>query len=115
MRELVAGNEHLFQQPDFIKENSKGVKELVAGNEHFFSSQSSSKKTEVEKEKHHTTKSGLINPQVSSCSLTQKGEHQNRMLVMLRKKALDNGLQDSNILKEEPTANVNSYFLVSYW
>jgi hypothetical protein len=30
------------------------------------------------------------------------------MLVMLRKKALDNGLQDSNILKKEPTANNNS-------
>ena len=36
MRELVAGKEHLFQQPDFIKENSKRVKELVAENEHFF-------------------------------------------------------------------------------
>ena len=90
MRETVAGNVHLFQQPDFIKENSKGVKELVAGNEHLF------QQPEFIKE-NRGGKGKMPRKDKSSRSLPQKGEHQIRMLVMLRKKALDNGLQDSNI------------------
>jgi hypothetical protein len=38
------------------------------------------------------------------------------MLVMLRKKALDNGLQDSNIYwRRNQQRTWTVYFLVSYW
>jgi len=36
MRDLVAQGEHLFQQPEFIEENSKRARALVDVGEHLF-------------------------------------------------------------------------------
>ena len=60
MRELVAGNDHLFQQPDFIKENSQGVRELVAGSEHLFQQPEFIKENRDGKVNRHATTCGLI-------------------------------------------------------